>query len=367
MEEVKILVIGAGIVGLAIGERLSKEFDDVVVVEKESSFGKHTSSRNSEVIHSGIYYPKDSLKAKLCVEGAELLYAFAEKNSIKYNKCGKLIVATTTEELSTLETLRSKGIENGVKDIKFLTQSEVNTIEPRVKATGALFVPSTGIVDTHSVMKQLESNIEDNDGFVIYDSEVIDIDYRDSFYYVTFSNGEQFKSEFIINSSGLYSHEVGGLIGIDKENMNRLYWCKGEYYKDNSIKDMKHLVYPVPDPNGIFLGIHLTINLNGEVRFGPNAYYVDELNYAIDESYKNDFYTAVSRYIDIDKEKLHLDDCGIRPKLQGPNDCVKDFYIADQAEVGFPGFIHLTGIESPGLTSCLAIANEVFELVSKRN
>lgn len=366
MEKVNVLIIGAGVVGLAIAEKLSSKYEDVVVLEKERTFGRHTSSRNSEVIHSGIYYPKDSLKAKMCLSGAELLYEFAEGNNIPYNKCGKLIVANTEEEYKELDKLLEKGMNNGVKGLEIINEKATKEKEPKAKAKKALFVPSTGIIDTHKLMLKLEEKIEENGGFVIYESEATEIKKVNDGYKITSSDGEIYLTKYLINSAGLCSDKIVEFVGLDtKRNNIKQYLCKGEYYKDNSIKNVKHLIYPVPDPQGIFLGIHLTINLNNEVRFGPNAYYLDEVDYKSDDKYKADFYEAVTRYMDIDKENLHFDDCGIRPKLQGPNDGFRDFYIQEETDKGFPNFINLIGIESPGLTSCLAIAEYVENMLNR--
>jgi len=215
-------------------------------------------------------------------------------------------------------------------------------------------------------MESLEAKNEENDGFVIYDMEVMSILKQDDYYIVTFSNAEKIQANVLINSAGLYSDKIASMVGIDiQKNELKLHWCKGEYYKNNHIKGIKQLIYPLPDPSGIFLGIHLTINLNGEVRFGPNAYYVDELNYKMDEKYKHDFLVAINRYIDIEEEDLHLDDSGIRAKLQNAGGPFRDFYISEEVERGFPNFINLIGIESPGLTSCLAIANYVKNIIKE--
>lgn len=366
MEKVEILVIGAGVVGLSIAKILSEKFDDVVVVEKEEFFGRHTSSRNSEVIHSGIYYPQNTLKAKLCVHGADMLYDFARENNVKHEQCGKFIVATSPEEIPELERLQQNGERNGVKNMRIIEKEEILELEPQIHAIKALEVKKTGIIDTHRLMKKLAEKAEENEAFIVYKMEVTKIKKRDDSYIVQFSNGEIFQAQAVINSAGLFSDEIAKMVGIDIQKVNlKLHWCKGEYYKDNHISGVQRLIYPLPDPRGISLGIHLTINLNGEVRFGPNAYYIDELDYKMDETNKKDFLQAIQRYIMIEKDHLHLDDCGIRPKLQGPNDDFRDFYIKEESAKGFPNFINLIGIESPGLTCCLAIAEKV-ELLLKR-
>ena len=360
MEKVNVLIIGAGVIGLAVGKVLSEEFEDVVIVEQEKSFGRHTSSRNSEVVHSGIYYPQNSLKARLCLEGNEILYDFAQTHNIPYKKTGKIVAATSEEELPSLYDLKENGEKNNVPGLRIIDESECKKLEPQILAVKGLFVPSTGIIDTHKLMQKLESEAEKNDAFVVYDMKVISIRKTDKTYIVEFSDGEIFEANILINSAGLLSEEIAKMVGIDTiENNLKIYWCKGEYFKTTKIKDISHLVYPLPDPRGISLGIHLVIDLNGEVRFGPNAYYIDELVYAMTDKYKKDFFKAVKKYIKIDKENLNMDDCGIRSKLQGPNDNFRDFYIKEESEKGYPNFINLMGIDSPGLTACLSIAEEV--------
>ena len=364
MEQVNILIIGAGIIGLAVARELSQEFEDVVLVEKEDTFGRHTSSRNSEIIHSGIYYPNDSLKAKLCVSGAHELYKYAKEKNISFRNCGKLIVANNNEELSILKELKINGEKNGVADLQIINESECNKIESQIIAKYALRVSSTGIIDSHKLMQKLESEAEIFGAFIVYDMKVISIDALYEGYLVNFANGEVFEAKIIINCAGLYSDKIAEMIGINIERENlQLHWCKGDYYKSSKIKDINHLIYPVPDPNGIFLGIHLTINLQGEVRFGPNAYYVDKINYEMDETYKPEFLKAINNYMKIDEENFNLDDCGIRAKLQEEGGVFRDFYINEESEKGFPNFLNCIGIESPGLTCCLAIAKEIKKLI----
>lgn len=364
MEQVNILIIGAGIIGLAVARELSKEFEDVVLVEAEETFGRHTSSRNSEVLHSGIYYPEGSLKARLCVNGVQKLYHYSKENNIPFRNCGKLIVANSKEELSILEKLKSNGDNNGVPDLQIVNEVECKKLEPQINAKYALKVPSTGVIDSHKLMQKLENEAENNGAFIVYDMKVISIDTLAEGYLVKFSNGEAFFAKTLINCAGLYSDKVAEMVGIDIKHENlQLHWCKGEYYKSSKIKNINHLIYPVPDPNGIFLGIHLTINLQNEIRFGPNAYYVNELNYEIDETYKSEFLKAIKNYIKIDEENFQLDDCGIRAKLQNEGEQFRDFYIKEESEKGFPKYINCIGIESPGITCCLTIADEVRKLI----
>lgn len=364
MESVNILIIGAGVVGLAIAKKLSQEFEDVVVVEKESSFGRHTSSRNSEVIHSGIYYPPNSLKAVLCEKGAWKLYQYAEEKKIPFEKCGKLIVATSTKEKSELSRLKKNGENNRVEGLRLLTQDEVIALEPEIKAVEALHVPSTGIIDTHKFMSQLAKDAEENDAFIVYDMKVINIIMDKGTYNVLFENGQVFRTRYIVNCSGLFTSDILNILALDSSYPDlKISWCKGDYYKTNKITGINHLIYPVPDPDGIYLGIHLTKDLSGKVRFGPNAYYVDKIDYKMDETNKPEFLKAINKYLKLDDKNLQLDDCGIRPKLQKQGDGFRDFYIKEETEKGYPGLINLIGIESPGLTSAMAIADFVSQLI----
>ena len=366
MEEVEVLIIGAGIVGLAIAERLSQKYDCVIVAEKEPSFGRHTSSRNSEVMHSGIYYPQDTLKAKLCVKGLDMLYAFLKEHEIAHKNCGKLVVATKDEEIPILEELLENGTKNGVRGLKILSEEKVRELEPLFKTKSALWVPSTGIMDTHSVMKKLDFIAEENGAMISYNTEVVGIKKTDDGYIVTFYDGFKVKSPVVINAAGLWADKVSEMVGIPAEEHNyTIHFCKGEYYKTTKYKNIEHLVYPVPDPTGISLGIHIRINLNGELSFGPNAYYVDELGYGMDETYHRQFHESVSEYLDIEFDEMWQDDSGIRPKLQNKGEGFRDFVIENEKEKGFPNFINLIGIESPGLTSCLAISKYVENLIDE--
>ncbi len=364
MEKVNFLVIGAGAIGLAIGNELSANYEDIVIVEQEETFGRHTSSRNSEVIHSGIYYPPNSLKAKLCVEGNSMLYEFCDENSIPYKKTGKLVVANSENDVNYLHWLIKNGEANNVKELELINAENIRFLEPGIIAQQALFVKSTGIFDTHFFMKKLEETFQQNEGFAVYKMRVETIEKKGDFYQVYFSNGEIWQTKWLINTAGLFCEKIAKMIGINTEQEHlKIHYCKGEYYKLRNPINISKLVYPVPDSSGIFLGIHLTLNLNGEIRFGPNAYYVNELSYQFDENYKEEFLKAIEQYLPIKAEDLHPDDCGIRPKLQGKSDQFRDFYIQEESKRGLPKFINLMGIESPGLTASLAIGKYVKKMV----
>jgi L-2-hydroxyglutarate oxidase LhgO len=363
MEKINTVVIGAGAIGLAIAYELSKTDPDLVVVEKESSFGRHTSSRNSEVIHAGHYYNTGSLKARLCVEGNALLYDYLKENGIAHKNTGKIIVATNEAEKDVVTSYLRRGEANGCSGFRMITADEAQSLEPSAKCKAGLFIPSTGIFDTHEYMRSLAENIEEKGAFIVYGDEVTGIVYDKGSYILDFASGEQFQCKNLINSAGLWADRIAAMAGMDIEALKiNQHWCKGQYYKTTKLKGIDHLIYPVADPKGIFLGIHLTINLAGEVRFGPNAFYVDEIDYRFENEYFDEFYKAINRYIDIPKEDLMPDDVGIRPKLQGPNDGFRDFYIQEESSNGFPGLVNLIGMESPGLTASLAIAKYVSKI-----
>ena len=358
-----VIIIGAGIIGLSIAEKLSKKYKNILIIEKEKSFGHHTSSRNSEVIHSGIYYPTGSLKAKLCTEGNELLYSFLKKYKLPYRKSGKLIIATNSFEKSFLNELLERGKANGVCGLKIISEAEVKKLEPDFKTKGALYVPSAGIMDTHSILKKMEDLVFHNDAIISYNTEATNIKKENGVYFVTIKQ-EPFvvSGKVVINAAGLWSDKVAKMIGI---NDYELHWCKGEYFKTAKFKNVKHLVYPIPDPNMVYLGIHTRTNLNGDLFFGPNANYVKNLDYSVNEENKLEFFNSIKRFLDINMEDISIDTSGIRPKLQKEGDEQKDFVIKNELDKGFKNFINLIGIESPGFTCCLSIANHVENLIEE--
>ena len=363
MEQINILIIGAGVVGLALAEKLSQENDSVVLVDKESSFGQHASSRNSEVIHSGIYYKNNSLKADLCVEGNNLLYSFFDQENIEYNKCGKYVIATNNDEIELIESLYENGKKNNVQGLSLVTRDQILKEIPDVKAIMGLFVPSTGIMDSHKYMKKLEYMAEENGCIISYNTEVQSIEKTSSGYIAGFTDGYEIEASVVINSAGLYSDRISEMAGIDPDTEGyRIHFCKGLYYRTSRYRDFKRIVYPVPAPEVNHLGIHIRIHLDGSIAFGPNSFYVDELDYSFDNSYKEDFHKSIKNYINIDPEDLKEDDCGIRPKLQLAGGAFRDFIIKNESDRSLNNFISLVGIESPGLTSSLAIANYVEKL-----
>lgn len=366
-----IAIIGAGVVGLAIAAQLAHRERVVYVLEKNEKFGQETSSRHSGVIHSGIYYPYGSLKAKLCVEGNRLLYELCGKHGIGHKKLGKLIVATTDEETGQLQELKAKGLRNGAVGLKLISRSEVKKLEPNVEGVAALLSPSTGIIDSHALMEHFVARAKDSGAEIAYRKKVVGIEKVSAGYEVTVAEGEEDKFSFtariLINCAGLYCDKMAELAGIDLDKAGyRLHYCKGEYFTvgNGKSKLVKRLIYPVPEVKDTGLGVHVTLDLEGRMRLGPNTQYVDSIDYSIDSRHKDSFYNSAKRMLPfIEYDDLEPEMAGIRPKLQGPGEDVKDFVIRDESDKGLPGFINLIGIESPGLTSSPAIARYVARLV----
>jgi L-2-hydroxyglutarate oxidase LhgO len=367
MDEVKITIIGAGVVGLAIAAELSKNYDEVIVLEKHDKFGQETSSRNSEVIHSGIYYPHGSLKADLCVDGADQLYAICGQYSIPHKKSGKLIVATESSETHILEDLLRKGQRNNAKGIEILEGKDLLKIEPNTNAVSALYSPNTGIINSHSLMKHFYDAANSQGVLFSFNSEVELLDRDNSGYVVGIKQDRyRFRSKLIINCAGLSSDHIASLAGIDVDKSGyRLKLCKGSYFSYAKTSPVKILVYPVPHEELVGLGVHATLDLGNRLRFGPDAEYVDSVDYRVDIKKRDAFFEGALKIIPgLEKNAFIPDMAGIRPKLQGAGEKTRDFIITEETERGLPGFINLIGIESPGLTASPAIAKMVTKMVA---
>jgi L-2-hydroxyglutarate oxidase LhgO len=358
---VDIAIIGAGVVGLAIARELSlHSTKTIAVLERNRTFGQETSSRNSEVIHSGIYYPANMLKTRLCIEGNELLYSFCQQYNIAHQKLGKFIVGSK-EEIPAMEKLFHNGQKNGIKVI-WTGKEEFQKEEPCLQADEALFVPSAGIIDSHAFMQKLYHAAKANGVLFVFHSEVKAIEpKRDG--YLLQTGKETLKAGILINASGLNSDRIASLTGIDILKYGyKIHPCKGEYYRLKKRIPVGHLVYPLPGRE--YLGIHITPDMDGRLRLGPNAYYVNDLNYHMNDSRCEEFFASARRFIpDLSRDDIIPDFAGIRPKLQAPGEEISDFLIREESDKGFPGLINLIGIESPGLTSSLAIARLVKELL----
>ncbi len=371
MMDVKITIIGAGIVGLAIARRLSKTTEDVFIIEKNNDFGQESSSRNSEVIHSGIYYPEGSLKSQLCVSGNRMLYEYCSINDIAFNKCGKLIISSSGNDELKLRSILESARKNGVKDGRIIDKDEIGLLEPYINASSAIYFPSSGIVDSHSLMKQFETDALNNQCQTVYGSEVIAIKKLKKGFELQLKENDgssySFTSEIVINSAGLSADKLAAMPGINN-NKYKIYYWKGEYFglANGKHKYISSLVYPLPEQNNVGLGIHTTIDLAGMVRLGPNALFLkdNKIDYSVDPDHSRLFYESARDFLPfLEYKDLYPELAGIRPKLQKPGDAVRDFIIREESDSGYPGMINLVGIESPGLTACLSIAEYVSSLI----
>ena len=373
MFQVDITIIGAGVVGLAIAHRLSVDYPDksILVLEKNSKYGQETSARNSEVIHSGIYYPKNSLKATLCVEGRASLYDLCLKNNISFQKITKIITATLDEAIPKLENLYQIGIENGVP-LEIIDQPQANKLEPNIRCVGGILSPETGIISVAELMdfhyqKASNSNVD-----FYFESQISQINLESNGYKINLLENNSltsFLSTVVINSAGLYADVIAEMVGFDTAQSGYdLSFCKGTYYSLRPAKRgiVKRLIYPIPPNEG--LGVHSVSDIAGTIRFGPDVEYLPEkiLDYSINENRKSEFLTAIQDIIpSIKLEDISADYCGIRPKLQKKGQPFRDFIINEESDKGFPNFINLIGIESPGLTASPAISRMVSEFISQ--
>lgn len=360
MERCGILVIGAGVVGLAVARALAEAGRDVVIAEKETSIGAGVSSRNSEVIHAGIYYPQGSLKARLCVEGKRRLYEYCRARHIAHSRCGKLIVATDTSQSDTLDSLVDAARLNGVTDLERLSGAEACAMEPALSCVAALYSPSTGIIDSHELMLSLLGDAEAAGAALAYGASVSSIKRHEGGAAVAFDGDDEplLNARLIVNCAGLDAPALARAAGAPAP---KAYLAKGSYYALQDRSPFSRLIYPVPEPGG--LGVHLTLDLAGAARFGPDVEWVEARDFDVDPVRAQLFYNSVRRYWPgLRDSALVPAYSGIRPKISGPGEANADFVISSVTDEGLPPMINLLGIESPGLTSCLAIAEEVLQL-----
>lgn len=365
MQKTDITIIGAGVIGLAIAYELSNLGKEVVVLEKNASFGEETSSRNSEVIHAGLYYRPHSLKAETCIRGGRLLYELCAKHNITHKKLGKLVVAPTGDETAEIEGLYRNALSCGVENLSLFDRDAVKKMSVDIDVKTALYSPDSGIIDSHRLMRFFFESAQDKGAIFAFLNEVVDIKKTQDNYRIrvkeTGGGLFDFQSQAVINSAGLSSDKIAALVGLDTGKLfYRIFYCKGQYFRVRNPQkfSIRRLIYPPATKTD--LGIHITPDLAGGLRLGPDAKYVDKIDYDVDEKDKTNFHSSVRRFLPrLEMEDLVLDTAGIRPKLQGPNDDFRDFIIRDEAENGFPAFINLIGIESPGLTACLSIAEKV--------
>ncbi len=357
--DAEITIVGGGVIGLAIAAQVSSNCREVYVLEKNERCGMGVSSRNSEVIHAGIYYPQGTLKAILCVEGRELLYGLCAQNNIPHKKTGKIIIAVKDDELAELETLHQTALGNSIPSVRMLTKEQVQRMEPNVRAVGGLHSPETGILNAHALMDYYAHTAQTNGAQISCGTEVTGIEPMAGGYLVKTTNqrGESFEftTGRVINSAGLCSDTVAAMSGAEY----KLHYCKGDYFgiADSRRGLVNHLIYPVPEKNHVGLGVHLTLGLDGHMKLGPDTKYIDRVeDFRIDAGKSERFYAGASKFLPfLTPADVTPEMAGIRPKLQGPDDNFKDFVIREDR----PGFINLVGMESPGLTASPAIAKYV--------
>jgi len=360
-EQVECVVIGAGVVGLAVGRALALSGREVIVLERHGLIGSEISSRNSEVIHAGIYYPTGSLKARLCVAGRQRLYDYCAEHGVPHKRLGKLIVASSPAQLPALAALKAKAEANDVTDLKELSAAEASAREPAVRVAGALFSPSSGIVDSHGYMLSLQGDLEDHGGALALNSPVTSGEVRDGGFQINVGGADPLtlQCRLLVNAGGLGAQAIAcSLRGLDRKFVPPLYLAKGHYFALAGRTPFTHLVYPMPEAAS--LGVHVTLDLNGRAKFGPDVEWIDRIDYDVDINRAASFYAAIrSYYPALADGALEPAYTGIRPKLQAPGGAAEDFVIQEPETHGVRGLVNLFGIESPGLTSSLAIADVV--------
>lgn len=370
VEQVDAVVIGAGVVGLAVARALALTGREVMVLEALEAFGTQTSARNSEVIHAGIYYPQGSLKARLCVRGKQLLYDYCAERGVPHRRCGKLIVATDESQVDELHAIRQRAAANGVDDLQWLTREQAQALEPALQCQAALLSPSTGIVDSHALMLALLGDLENAGGLLALQSPArsmavaagapaaIEIAMGGA------AAGTTLAARLVVNAAGLHAPALAARTqGLAARQVPRAWFAKGSYFTLSGRAPFGHLIYPVPEPGG--LGVHLTLDLGGQAKFGPDVQWVDAPDdLQVDPARGDAFHAEVRKYWPgLPDGSLQAGYAGIRPKISGPGEPAADFLVQGPREHGVPGLINLFGIESPGLTSCLALGEQVAALL----
>lgn len=360
-EQVDCAVIGAGIVGLAIARELAIAGREVIVLEAADAIGTHTSSRNSEVIHAGLYYPKGSLKARLCVSGKRLLYDYCAGHGVPHSNIGKIVVAVTKDEIATLKSYVEKAEANGVRDLRWLSREELRELEPAVECVAGFLSPSTGIIDSHALMLACQGDAENSGATVVFKSPVESGAVGSEGIVLNIGGDEPMTiaCRSVVNSAGLFAQNIARSIeGVPAQSIPPQYFAKAHYYTLSGKPPFRRLVYPVGSQ--AHLGVHVTVDLAGQVRFGPDVSWVDSVDYSFDYSRGPLFYEAIRKYYPGLKDgQLQPGYTGIRPKVSGPNEAAADFLIRGPKDHGIAGLVNLYGIESPGLTASLAIAAHV--------
>ncbi len=364
VDKVDGVVIGAGVVGLAVARALIQAAPETsrewLVLEAADAIGTGTSSRNSEVIHAGIYYPQGSRKAHLCVQGRDMLYAYAQERGVAHQRCGKLIVATHADQRPALEAILQKARANGVHDLVMLSAQEAQAMEPALSCVAALHSPSTGIVDSHGLMLSLQGDIENAGGIVALNSPVASAVCGDDGIVVRMADGAELLAQTVVNAAGLTAPWLAAKFeGLAAQHVPQAYFAKGNYFTLSGKSPFSRLIYPVPEAAG--LGVHLTLDLGGQAKFGPDVQWVDGPDdLVVSAEHEQAFYKEVRKYWPaLGEGALQAGYAGIRPKIAGPLEAAADFCIQGPAVHGVKGLVNLFGIESPGLTSSLAVGDAV--------
>ncbi len=367
-EQVECVVLGAGVVGLAAARALALRGREVVVLEAGGAVGTGTSSRNSEVVHAGLHYPEGSLKARFCVAGRRALYAYCAERGIPHARTGKLIVAATPDEAPALEAIRARAEAAGVDDLASIGGNEARRLEPHLACAAALLSPSTGIVDSHALMLSYRGDLEAAGGAVALNAPLLSGTVRPGCFALEVGGAEPMRldCEVLVNAAGLHAPDLARRIsGIPPASVPPSYLCKGSYYALQGRAPFSRLIYPVPEPGG--LGVHLTLDLGGQARFGPDVEWIEREDYDVDPRRAAGFYAAIRRYWPgLPDGALMPGYAGIRPKISGPGEPAADFMVSGPTAHGVPGLVNLFGIESPGLTAALALGDYVAELADAR-
>lgn len=363
MEQIDCVVIGAGVVGIAVARTLALSGREVIVLEVADTIGTQTSSRNSEVIHAGIYYQPTSLMARLCVQGRRMLYKFCRDRGVPHRACGKLIVATDAAERENLAGIKARAEANGVEGMRLLTRAEAATLEPALSCTAALLSASTGIIDSHALMLALQAEAEQAGAIFVFRSPLTGGSLTGDHLEIAVGGADpmRLRCRTLVNAAGLHAPDVArALAGMPADHIPTAYYAKGSYFTLAGRAPFSRLIYPVPVPGG--LGVHLTLDLGGQARFGPDVEWTDRIDYSVDPRRADSFYAAIRRYWpDLPDDTLQPGYAGIRPKIVPPGAPGQDFVVQTSATHGIPGLVHLFGIESPGLTASLALAATVAE------
>ena len=361
MDRVECVVIGAGVVGLAVARALAMAGREVVILESEDAIGTHTSSRNSEVIHAGLYYPKGSLKARLCVSGKSMLYDYCVEHGVPHRNSGKIVVAVTADEIATLRSYVEKAEANAVKDLRWLSREELRELEPAVDCVAGFLSPSTGIIDSHALMLAYQGDAQNSGATVVFKSPVESGAVGSDSIVLNVGGDEPMNiaCRSVINSAGLFAQNIARSIeGMPAPGIPPQYFAKAHYYTLSGKAPFRRLVYPVA--SNAHLGVHVTVDMAGQIRFGPDVSWVDSVDYSFDHSREPLFYEAIRKYYPGLKDgQLQPGYTGIRPKVSGPKAPAADFIISGPKDHGIGGLVNLFGIESPGLTASLAIAAHV--------